>query len=303
MKRSGPRLSERRREVLYGYAYVLPALIFMIALIGFPIAYNIYISFFDMTAQSIGKGHSPFIGIQNYIAIFHNPTMWTALENTFFYTVFCILFQFVIGFSFALFFSRKFKAARYIKGLLVIGYMMPMTVVALMFKFMLSPSNGVINDILANLHIIKEPIEWLLSEKTVLWGLIITNTWVGIPFNMLLLSTGLDNVPAEVYESASIDGVNAAQKLFLITVPMIKQSILSVLILGFVYTFKVFDLVYVTTGGGPVDASEVLSTFSYNLSFKTYYFGQGAAAANVLFACLFAVALLYLKLIGKDEVN
>ena len=292
-----------RREIRNGYAYIMPALIFMVAMIGFPILYNFYISFFDMTAQSVGMGHAEFIGLKNYEAIFSDPTMWKAIKNTFFYTIFCIVFQFIIGFAFAMFFSKKFKAARYLKGLMVISYMLPMTVVGLMFKFMLSPTNGVINDILMNLHLVKAPVEWLLNEKTVIWGLIIANTWVGIPFNMLLLSTGLDNVPQDVYESASIDGANSVQRFFYITVPMIKQSILSVLILGFVYTFKVFDLVYVITGGGPVDASEVLSTYSYRLSFKTYYFGQGAAVANVLFLCLFVVALVYLKLIGKDEVS
>jgi len=300
---SKKRMKGSRSEARYGFAYVIPALIFMVAMIGYPIIYNIYISFFDMTAQSIGSGDSAFIGLKNYITIFQDPTMWKAMKNTFFYTIFCIVFQFVIGFAFALFFSRKFRAARYIKGLMVLSYMLPMTVVGLMFKFMLSPSNGIINEILVNLHLVKAPVEWLLNEKTVMWGLIIANTWVGIPFNMLLLSTGLDNVPADIYESAAIDGASSVQRFFHITVPMIKQSILSVLILGFVYTFKVFDLVYVTTGGGPVDASEVLSTYSYTLSFETYYFGRGAAVANVLFLCLFIVALVYLKLIGKDEVN
>lgn len=287
---------------MHGYMYVFPALIFMLVLIGFPIVYNIYISLLDMTAASVGQGHSPFAGIQNYIKIFQDPTMVIAIKNTFFYTVLCIVFQFSIGFMLAIFFSRKFKIARYLKGLLVIGYLMPATVIALMFKFMLSPSNGIINDILMNLHLIEGPVNWLLDSKTVLWGLIITNTWVGIPFNMLLLSTGLDNVPADIYESAKIDGAGPFNRFFYITVPMIKQSIYSVLILGFVYTFKVFDLVYVMTSGGPVNSSEVLSTFSYRLSFKSYYFGQGAAVANVLFVCLFIVSLVYLKIIGKDEV-
>lgn len=303
MKRSALSVKAKDKSLIYGYGYVLPALIFMLALIGYPIIYNIYISFLDMTAQSIGQGHSDYIGLQNYITIFQDATMWKALYNTFFFTILCILFQFMIGFGLAVFFSKKFKAARYIKGLLVIGYMMPMTVNALLWKFMLSPSGGIINSIMVSLHLTDQPVEWLMSSETVMWGLVIANTWVGIPFNMLLLSTGLDNIPAEIYESASIDGAKAVQRFIYITVPMIKQSIFSVLLLGFVYTFKVFDLVYVATGGGPVDASEVLSTYSYNLSFKTYYFGQGAAVANVLFVCLFVVALIYLAAIGKDEVN
>lgn len=135
-----------------------------------------------------------------------------------------------------------------------------------------------------------------------MWGLIIANSWVGIPFNMLLLTTGLNDIPADIYEAASIDGASGLQKFMKITIPLLKPTIMSVLVLGFVLTFKVFDLVYVMTGGGPVDATEVLSTFSYKLSFQLFHFGEGAAVANILFVCLFLVALVYLKTISKDEV-
>ena len=179
--------------------------------------------------------------------------------------------------------------------------MLPVTVTALVFKYMFGESGGIINTILMNLHIIKKPIGWLLNGNTALIALIIANSWVGIPFNMLLLTTGLNNIPAEVYEAASIDGATGFQKFVSITIPLLKSTIMSVLVLGFVLTFKVFDLVYVMTGGGPVDATEVLSTYSYKLSFELFHFGEGAATANVLFVCLFLVALVYLRTISADE--
>jgi multiple sugar transport system permease protein len=129
------------------------------------------------------------------------------------------------------------------------------------------------------------------------------NTWVGIPFNMLLLTTGLSGIPEEIYESASIDGASSLQKFWRITLPLLRPAMLSVLILGFVYTFKVFDLIFVMTGGGPVNATEVFATFSYKLSFSYYYFGQGAAVANILFVILFCVALIYLRMIRNEEAN
>ena len=122
---------------------------------------------------------------------------------------------------------------------------------------------------------------------TAMWVLIIANSWVGIPFNMLLLTTGINNISKDIYEAAEIDGATKTQQLFKITIPLLKPTIMSVLVLGFVLTFKVFDLVYVMTGGGPVDATEVLSTYSYKLSFQLFHFGEGSAAANVLFVCLF----------------
>lgn len=120
---------------------------------------------------------------------------------------------------------------------------------------------------------------------------------------MLLLTTGLNNIPAEVYEAAAIDGANRKQKFFRITIPLLQPTILSTLVLGFVLTFKVFDLVYTMTGGGPVDGTEVLSTYSYKLSFQQFKFGQGAAAACVLFVILFIVALIYLRSISNAEDN
>ena len=178
---------------------------------------------------------------------------------------------------------------------------MPVTVTALLYKYMLSPDVGIIDYILMNIGIIDQPVGWLLNQKTAIWGPIIANSWVGIPFDMLLLSAGLAAVPQDVYESAAIDGANVWQKFTRITLPLLRPAIMSVLVLGFVNTFKVFDLIFVMTGGGPVNATEVLSTFAYKQSFGYYYFGQGAAIANVLMAILFVVAFIYLILIKKED--
>lgn len=285
-----------------GYCFILPAVVYMLIFIGYPIIYNWIISFQDVTATTLGSSARDFLGFDNYRAVFGDPTFPRAVKQTFFYTIFCLIFQFVLGFLFAMFFSKNFSLSKPIRGFIVISWMLPITVTALVFKFMFAEGNGIINTILLELHLIKEPIGWLIQEKTAMWGLIIANSWVGIPFNMLLLTTGLNNISTDVYEAASIDGANVFQRFARITLPLLKPTIMSVLVLGFVYTFKVFDLVYVMTGGGPVDATEVMSTYSYKLSFQLFHFGEGAAVANVLFVCLFLVALLYLKTISKDEV-
>ncbi len=291
-----------RREQILGYFFIVPAVIYMLTFIGYPIAYNWIISFQDVTAKTLGSAARDFIGFDNYKLIFMDLTFRKALLHTFVYTVGCLVIQFSLGFLFAMFFAKKFTLSKAIRGFIVISWMLPVTVTALVFKFMFAESNGIINAILMNLHIIKQPIGWLLQGNTAMLGLIIANSWVGIPFNMLLLTTGLNNIPGDIYEAASIDGASGTQKFFKITIPLLKPTIMSVLVLGFVLTFKVFDLVYVMTGGGPVDATEVLSTYSYKLSFQLFHFGEGAAVANVLFICLFLVALVYLKTISKDEV-
>ena len=288
---------------LVGYAFVLPAVIYMLVFIGYPIVYNWVISFQDATAFTLKDSGRAFIGFSNYKAIFSDPTFAHAIQHTFIYTIGCLVIQFTIGFLLAMFFAKKFTFAKPIRGLVVISWMLPVTVTALVFKFMFSQDSGIINTLLMNLHIIDEPIGWLLNGGTGMAVLIIANSWVGIPFNMLLLTTGLNNISTDVYEAASIDGATKRQQFFKITLPLLKPTIMSTLVLGFVLTFKVFDLVYVMTGGGPVDSTEVLSTYSYKLSFQQFQFGQGAAAACVLFACLFIVALIYLKTISTSEVE
>lgn len=295
--------SPRKRSKLSslaGYFYSVPAVVYMIALIGFPAVYNWYISFQNMTLKTYNQGTVQFIGLANYRQLFADPDFWNAFEHTVVYTIACLVVQFSLGFLLAVLFSQKFPLAGKLRGLLVVSWLVPATVTALMFKFMLS-SDGIINTILVSLGIFEKGIGWLVDPNYALKGVIIANCWVGIPFNMLLLSTGLSSIPPDIYESAEIDGANAVQRFFSITVPMMKQSILAVLVLGFVYTFKVFDLIYTMTNGGPVNSTEVLSTYSYYQSFKLYNFGMGAASANVLFVILFLVGLIYLRLIGQGD--
>ncbi len=285
-----------------GFVFVAPALIYMLLLIGYPIVYNLILSFQDVSAFNLAAGNErPFIGLQNYKTVFADETMKFAIRNTFIYTVGCLIVQFSLGLSFALLFNQKFALAQPLRGLLLVAWMMPTTVTALLFKYMLSPDVGIIDIILQKIGLIDEPVGWLIHQNTAIFGPIIANSWVGIPFNMLLLTTGLAGISEDIYESASIDGANGLKRFRYITLPLLRPAMLAVLVLGFVYTFKVFDLIYVMTGGGPVNATEVFATFAYKLSFSYFYFGQGAAVANILFLILFCVALVYLKLINKEE--
>ncbi|HEX3046081.1 MAG TPA: sugar ABC transporter permease [Bacillota bacterium] len=284
-----------------GYLFVLPALLFMLAFIGYPIVYNIILSVQDVTVMTFSNPVKKFVGVGNYLSMFKDPLLKLTLFNTLFYTIACIALQFTIGFALALLFNKKFQLAKSIRGLIMVAWLIPMTVTGLLFKFIFSTNGGIINAFLVGTHTIKQPIEWLLQPGSAMWTLIITNTWIGIPFNMILLVTGLSTIPNDIYESAAIDGANWWRQFYHITFPLIKPAIEAVLILGFIYTFKVFDLVYVMTKGGPVNATEVLSTLSYRLSFNEFSFSKGAAVANILFVILFIMSLGYLKLVKDEE--
>ena len=294
------KLSNRYR---LGYFFILPALIFMLAFIGYPVVYNIILSLQDVNVMTINLPDKIFVGLNNYIELFNDSILSTVVYQTLYYTIGCIVLQFSIGLALALLFNRESRLANFIRGLVMIAWLIPITITGLLFKFIFSTNGGIINSFLLTLNIINRPIEWLLQPTSAMWSLIITNTWIGIPFNMILLVTGLSTIPVQLYESADIDGVNAWQKFYYITLPCLRPAIGAVLMLGFIYTFKVFDLVYVMTKGGPVNATEVLSTFSYRLSFNEFSFSKGAAVANILFAVLLVVSLFYLRWIKKEENN
>ncbi len=284
-----------------GILFVLPAFIYMMVFVGYPIVYNFILSFQDVTVKTLRSNAKEFVALDNYIRLFkQDDVLTTSLWNTLVFTVLCIVLQFVVGFALAVFFNKNFKFSKPVRGLLLMPWMIPMTITGLIFKFMFSTDVGIINFFLRNLGIIKENIDWLTNPATAMPAVIFANFWIGIPFNMILIATGLTTIPKELYESAAIDGANKLQVFQKITLPLLKPTIESVLILGFIYTFKVYDLVYVMTSGGPVNSTQLLSTYSYKLSFTMFKYSEGAAVANILFVILFLVSLIYLKFVYTE---
>lgn len=281
-----------------GYVFILPGVIYLLIVVGYPLIYNLVLSFRDVNVKNLSTGTSQFIGLKNYIELFQNPTFLLVFRNTIIFTIACLVFQFTIGFAFALFFSRKFTLAGPVRGLILIGYMMPMSVTGMIGQNIFA-NNGLINDLLSRIGVIGP--EWLVDTGVALIAVIIMNCWVGIPFNMLLLISGLTGISQDVYESSSLDGANKFQQFMHITLPLMRSSIMAVLMLGFVYTFRAFDLMYIMTSGGPLNATDVLGTYAYMLSFTQFDFSKGSAVAMILFACLFVVGIFYLRLTMKEE--
>ncbi len=286
-----------------GLLFALPAFLYMLIFVGYPIASNLVLSFQNVTVKNLVNGEKLFVGLQNYIELLQDSVFKRSFINTLVFTVACLVFQFLIGFALAVFFNKKFRIAKPVRGLLMMPWMIPITVTALIFKFIFATDVGILNYFLKSMSLIKENIEWLTTPSTAMVALVCANVWIGIPFNMILISTGLTTIPQELYESAQVDGVTKVQSFWRITIPMLRPTIESVLILGFIYTFKVYDLVYVMTGGGPVNTTHMLSTYSYKLSFEMFKYSKGSAVANILLVVLLIVGSFYLKITMKGEEN
>jgi multiple sugar transport system permease protein len=288
------------KKSLSKYVFVLPAFLFVLIFMLYPIFYNILVSFQDVSIANL-KGDKPFIGFQNYVEIFNNEKFIVSLKNTAIYTVTCIIFQLTIGFLLALFLNQKFPLRNLFRSIMLLAWMTPLVITGTLFKWLYDVDYGVINYLLVQIGFISEPINWLGQQSTALLAVIITNIWIGIPFNMILLLSALQALPHDVYEAARIDGANKLQSFFKITIPLMKPAVLVVMVLGIIYTFKVFDIILIMTGGGPVNATQVLPFFGYELAFVNFKFGLSGAVATIILTILTMISLIYLYLIRKEE--
>lgn len=300
------RLAPRTRAVRWrksgGYLFLLPAVIYMMATMLYPVAYNIRMSVEDVNVRTFLSGDAPFVGLDNYRAVMDSAAFRHAIGISLIFTAGSLLFQFTLGFALALFFNQPFPGNGILRALLLLGWVLPTVVSGSVFRWMLDGDFGVVNYALRELSLINRSRYWLVDPDTALDGTIFANIWVGIPFNMVLLLAGLQSIPQTLYEAASVDGANAWQRFRSLTLPLMRPVSLSVLLLGIIYTFKVFDLIYVMTAGGPVDATTVVPIYAYQLTFQFFRFGQGAAAATLLLLGLIGVAVTYLWWSRREEV-
>ena len=244
-----------------------------------------------------------FVGLNNYAKIFSNNTFWIALYNTLYFTIFSIFFHLLIGLLFAL--MLNYTHLNYIlKSLLRAFYILPWlftaTIIAIIWRLLLDPI-GIINHILIFLNIIEDNIEWFSSTDTALNSVTFVNIWAGYPFYMVSLLAGLQSVPQDLYEAAGIDGANKIQKFIYVTLPHLRPIILTIMLLDFIWTMQVFPLIWMTTGGGPLYSTEMLSTFTYKLAFSSYKFSLASASSFIVLLISLSVSIFYIKNQFRNE--
>jgi multiple sugar transport system permease protein len=296
------RLSARRRQKLAGWLFLTPAIAYLLFAFALPIVYNVMLSFERTSPATIADFTAPFAGLDNYRFVFDDPTSRQAIVHTFVFTFGSLLGQFIIGFALALLFSLRFPGGRLARSLVIVPWLLPLIVTGVIFRFLFQVEGGAVNELLSYVGLADRPIDWLDNPHLALWTVLIANIWLGVPFFTLRLYSALQDVPAEVKEAALIDGAGPWQRLRLIIVPIILPVIEVTLLLGFVFTVKVFDLVIGLTGGGPANSTQLVTTWSYNLSFQVFSFGQGAALNNLLLVLAMICAPLYLWL-SRDSLR
>lgn len=287
------------RSIVHGKGFdillVAVALLFLIAFAGLPLVYNVLMSFQQVDMFTLGVLFRPWAGFDNYIAVVNQPEFWLVMRNTVFFVVVSIGVQFTLGFALAVFFMQRFPGSSIIRGLFLVSWVMPALAVGAIWSWILAADSGVLNFILQSVGIIRENIFWKSDPAFSLWAVTIANIWLGLAFNMLLLSVGLAGIPRDLYEAAAIDGANAWQRFWLVTVPMMRSTIGAVLALGLIYTLQQFDLFPPLTEGGPANSSMVAQVWAWQQSFRLYDFARGATISVMMVALVLIAAAIYVR--------
>jgi multiple sugar transport system permease protein len=283
------------------WAFLAPVTVYLVAFYAYPLYRNLDLSLHDYTVRSFVQGGAPFTGLSNYRTVLGDPTFAPALLHTAVFTGVSIAFQFAIGMALAVFFRQHFPLSLTLRALFLVPWLLPLIVSASTWSWMLNSDSGVVNALLRMLG--GSPINWLTSPRWSLISVTIANIWIGIPFNLVLLHSGLEGLPAHVEEAAALDGATAWQKFWFVTFPLLRPVSAITLLLGLIYTLKVFDIIWIMTRGGPVDSSTTLATWSYRLGFGNLLpaFSPGAAVGNLLIVLALIFGLLYIRAQRKDH--
>lgn len=277
-------------------SFLVPAVLYVLFAFVIPIVYNLILSFEQTSPATISSLFAPFAGIANYKAALVQAVTQSAIIRTFTFTFLSLLFQFVIGFGVALLFNLRFPLRRVARSLIIIPWLLPLLITGFIFKFLFQTEAGAVNQILADVHLVSHPVGFLTSPGWAYLTVLIANVWIGIPFFAVLLYSALQDVPLDLKEAAMLDGANAWQRLFRVTLPVIRPVIEVVFVLGFVFTIKVFDVVIGLTQGGPANSTQILAPWAYNLTFQQFEYGQGAAINTILLLIALFAAPVYIWL-------
>lgn len=282
--------------------FLIPAGLYVLFAFVVPVIYNLILSFEVTTPATIASLFAPWAGLSNYKVTLLNSITQSALIRTLTFTVLSLLFQFLIGFGLALLFNLRFPLNKLARSLVIVPWLLPFLVTGFIFRFLFQLEAGAVNQVLVDLHLINQPIGYLLSPGWAYVTVLITNIWLGVPFFTVLLFSALQDVPPELKEAAMIDGAGPWQTLVRVTLPVIRPVIEVTFVLGFVFTVKVFDIVISLTQGGPANSTQLIATWAYNLSFQQFDYGAGAALNTVLLIIALLVAPIYIKL-NRDSLR
>jgi multiple sugar transport system permease protein len=277
------------RESVFSWLMMALPLLFLAAFVGYPFFYGILLSLQDRAVAQTGT----FVGLKNFIADIHDPVFWHITWNTFIYTGAATLLKMVGGLGLAIAMNQHFRMKNLVRALLLLPFIVPTVLSTVAWLWMLDPAFSVVNRMLIMLGWPKPGPSWLGNPVLAMISIIMINTWRGLPFYGITLLAGLQTIPPDLYEAATIDGASGWQRFWFVTLPLLKPIILIVTLFSVIFTFADFQLVYVLTHGGPQNATHLFATYAFDIGMNAGQLGRGASVA---LAMLPALALLIVAL-------
>jgi multiple sugar transport system permease protein len=288
---------QRMYDRTLGYLLIAPAAVVIFGVVGFPFVNALFLSF---THKVVGS-QAQFTGFGNYFEIFSDPEYWKVLKNTLIFTLTTVAFKLVFGLILAVVLNEPFFGRSVIRMLLLIPWALSGMVAAMTWKWMFDDTYGIINALLLGWGIVQAPVPWLSGVNMALISVIIVNIWRGIPFFMFSLLGGLQTIDKGMYEAARMDGAGPIRQFFFITVPSIMPVILISTLLSTIWTFNDFENIYLITGGGPLHASAVISTYTYEVAFMQNDFGKATAVAASIIPLLILLIFFSTRKMDRDH--
>jgi len=280
-----------------GKLMLLPAVLAILLIGVYPILNVIN---FSLNKWDVMHSSGKFIFLKNFAYLFSHEDLWNGLKNSIVWTGFSVVGQFVLGLALALFFNQKFFARDIYRGLIFFSYLVPIIVIAIVWRFMLNDVTGIISLTFQKMGI---SIAWFGSPRTSMLSVIIVNIWKYFPFVVVCILAQLQTIEKQMYEAARIDGANSIQQFRHITWPFILPVVFIVLMLRTIWTIKNFAIIKLLTGGGPLDSTETLPILTYDTVFRSFKLGRGSAVAVLMFAILMLASSLYIRLYRKYAIK
>lgn len=285
----------RRRTTYY---FILPSFFTILLVAIYPIFHCFYLSLhqIDLKLPQLGR---IFVGLQNYRHLIEDDRLWRALSNTFLFTGGSVALELLLGIGIALVMHRKFRGRGLFRTSVLIPWAIPTVVAGMMWAWIYNDQYGVFNHFLTKLGVIDGYIAWLGTKNTAMFSLIFADVWKTTPFMALLILAGLQMIPEELLEAAKVDGAGSLARFFRITLPLLRPTIIVALLFRTMDAFRIFDLVFVLTGGGPGNSTETMSLYAYKYLFSYLEFGYGSALAVVTFLWVGIISGVYILCIRR----
>jgi multiple sugar transport system permease protein len=281
------------REAVFSWLMLGPAVLFLLAFVAYPFVYGIYLS---LQQRAVGQ-EGTFVGLQNFAANANDPVFWQVVRNTFVLTTVATILKLAGGMALALIMNQQFPFKNAVRASLLLPWIVPTVLSTIAWMWIFDPTFSVINWLLRNGFDVSGP-NWIGDGAWAMTAVLIANVWRGLPFYAITLLAGLQTISQELYEAAAIDGATGRRRFWHVTLPLLKPVLLITTMFSVIYTFSEFQLVYVLTGGGPANATNIFATHAFNIAMGAGQLGQGASVALSMFPPLLmviAALTLYLR--------